>query len=118
MKIRGIVFVGTRTDRHEAMTVFAREVLGLREAPVAGMAATRFVLPDRSAFAVSPTDEPDGERTIGFLVDDLVAAAAELRAAGVEVDDEVAANSAYQYVHFRAPDGHLYELVEVVGEPR
>jgi hypothetical protein len=36
---------------------------------------------------------------------------AELRAAGVEVD-EPAENDLQRYVHFRAPDGKLYELVE------
>jgi len=50
-------------------------------------------------------------RTIGFLVADLETAVAELRAAGVEVD-EPAENDRHRYVHFRAPDGKLYELVQ------
>ena len=49
---------------------------------------------------------------MGFLVKDLDAACAELRAAEVEVDDSIAANERFRYVHFRAPDGKLYELVE------
>jgi glyoxylase I family protein len=53
----------------------------------------------------------DTARSIGFLVADLDAAIAELRAAGVEVD-EPAANDRHRYAHFRAPDGRLYELVE------
>jgi glyoxylase I family protein len=51
------------------------------------------------------------DRSIGFLVADLDEAIAELRAAGVEVD-EPAANDRQRYAHFRAPDGRLYELVE------
>ena len=43
------------------------------------------------------------------------AATDELRAAGVDVDDEIAANERFRYVHFRAPDGRLYELVEING---
>ena len=53
----------------------------------------------------------DTDRSIGFLVEDLDAAVAELRAAGYAVDDP-AQNERQRYVHFRAPDGHLYELVE------
>jgi glyoxylase I family protein len=54
------------------------------------------------------------ERTVGFLVDDLDAAVEELRAAGIETDDEVSVNERWRYLHFRAPDGQLYELVEPV----
>ena len=50
-------------------------------------------------------------RSIGFQVETLDEAVAELRAAGVEVD-EPAENERQRYVHFRAPDGKLYELVE------
>ena len=49
-------------------------------------------------------------RSIGFLVDSLDEAIAELQAAGIEVG-EPSGNARYRYVHFRAPDGKLYELV-------
>ena len=52
------------------------------------------------------------QRSIGFLVDDVERAAQELRAVGAEVDDEISGNARERYVHFRAPDGQLYELVE------
>ena len=71
-----------------------------------------FGLPDGSFFAVAgPREMGETSRTIGFLVADLEAAVAELRAAGVEVD-EPAENDRHRYVHFRAPDGKLYELVQ------
>jgi hypothetical protein len=44
-------------------------------------------------------------------------AAAELRAADVPTDDEVSVNAKYRYAHFRAPDGHVYELVEQIKPP-
>ena len=53
----------------------------------------------------------DTSRSIGFLVADLDEAIAELRTAGVEVG-EPAENDRHRYVHFRAPDGKLYELVQ------
>jgi glyoxylase I family protein len=48
---------------------------------------------------------------IGFQVEDLDEAIAELRTAGIAVDDP-AQNEQQRYVHLRAPDGNLYELVE------
>jgi catechol 2,3-dioxygenase-like lactoylglutathione lyase family enzyme len=112
VEVRGLVFVGTRTPAADAMSAFARDVLGL--APRSGPAvdgAAYFDLPDGSAFAVQATDEHEPvERTVGFGVDDLDAAVAHLRAAGVETDD-VAESEAQRWVH-RAPDGRLYELVQ------
>ena len=68
--------------------------------------------PDGSRFAVAhPGGMGDSSRSIGFLVDSLEDAAAQLRAAGVDTD--VPAENATQcYLHFRAPDGELYELIE------
>jgi catechol 2,3-dioxygenase-like lactoylglutathione lyase family enzyme len=60
----------------------------------------------------SPDGPDDTERTVGFLVEDIDAAALVLRAAGVTTDDKIAQSATQRYLHFRAPDGHLYELVE------
>lgn len=109
----GLVFVGTRTGARAEMVGFVRDVLGLEPADLPGVDADLFELADGSSFAVAPADEPCGDRTVGFLVEDLDVAAAELRATRVDIDEEVAANERFRYVHFRAPDGQLYELVEV-----
>jgi catechol 2,3-dioxygenase-like lactoylglutathione lyase family enzyme len=111
MRITGIEFVGTRTAERAAMARVATELLGLTPVQVEGMDADAFELPDGSTFVVSDTDGPP-ERTVGFTVEDLDAALAEVRAAGLWTDDEVSANARDRYVHFRAPDGHLYELIE------
>jgi glyoxylase I family protein len=95
------------------MTRFVREVLGFATADVSGIDADLFELPDGSTFALAVADETNGERTVGFTADDLDAAIVELKA-DVEVDDTIAANERVRYVHFRAPDGRLYELVEVL----
>jgi glyoxylase I family protein len=96
------------------MARFVREVLGFAPADVSGIDADLFELPDRSTFVVADADEADGERTVGFRVEDLDAAIVELRAADVAVDNTIAANERFRYVHFRAPDGRLYELIEVL----
>jgi glyoxylase I family protein len=94
------------------MARFVRETLGLERVQLGGVEADIFALPDGSHFAVAdPRGMGDTSRSIGFQVADLDEAAAELRAAGVEVD-EPAENDRQRYVHFRAPDGKLYELVE------
>lgn len=113
MRIQGLVFVGTRTAERDAMADFVGGVLGLAATAAHGLDAQVFTLPDGSTFAVtSPDDSEEGERTVGFLVSDLDAAVTELRAAGVVTDDEVSSSSFQRYVHFRAPDGRLYELVQ------
>jgi catechol 2,3-dioxygenase-like lactoylglutathione lyase family enzyme len=115
MQILGLIFAGTATDRREDMTRFLTEVLGLTAASVDGADADMFELPDGSTFAVAgPRELGETSRTLGFLVANMDDAVASLRAAGVEVDDAVT-NARFRYAHFRAPDGHLYELVEQRG---
>jgi glyoxylase I family protein len=111
MEIRGLTYVGSMTTAQPEMARFVADVLGLAPMPVEGSTAVFFTLPDGSSMAVAGADGLD-ERTVGFLVDDVDAAAIELRAAGVETDEATSANSRYRYLHFRAPDGKLYELVE------
>jgi catechol 2,3-dioxygenase-like lactoylglutathione lyase family enzyme len=112
MRILGLVFAGSSTDRRPEMVRFATTVLGLERVAVAGAQADMFALPDGSWFAVAgPGGMGDTARSLGFLVADLDEAIADLRAAGVGVD-EPAVNDRQRYVHFRAPDGELYELVE------
>ena len=53
----------------------------------------------------------ESTRSLGFLVANLEEAISELEGAGVTIG-AAASNSLERYVHFTAPDGHLYELVE------
>ena len=112
MRILGLIFAGTATRQRVEMTRFVEETLGLRRVTVGGVEADMFVLPDGSLFAVAdPRGMGETDRSIGFRVERLDEAIAELRAAGCEVG-ETAENDRQRYVHFRAPDGKLYELVE------
>ena len=113
MRIRGLVFAGSATDRRGEMAAFAADVLGLTPDEDPSVEADLFALPDGSRFAVAdPRGMGETSRSIGFLVDDLDAAVAELRAAGAWVAEETGENAAERYRHFRAPDGELYELIE------
>jgi catechol 2,3-dioxygenase-like lactoylglutathione lyase family enzyme len=115
VEILGLIFAGSSSDSREQMAAFVERVLGLPRTAVDGIEADLFDLPDGSRFAVASAGGMGTERTIGFLVADLDAALEELIGAGVETDDEIAENAEYRYVHFRAPDGGLYELVERRG---
>ena len=120
MNIQGLVFAGTSTVARLQMAAFVRDVLGLAPAQVPGVEADLFDLPDGSSFAVaSPQGMGTTDRSLGFLVGDIEEAVRELRAASAPVDDEISGNARERYVHFQAPDGHLYELVErQPGAPR
>ena len=113
MEILGLVFLGSATPHRKAMTAFVEGTLGLTRVEAGTTEADMFTLPDGSGFAVSDEREEGGptSRTVGLLVADLDTAVAELRAAGVAVDDPQQ-NDRYRYAHFVAPDGELYELVE------
>ncbi|MCU1398366.1 MAG: protein of unknown function, putative Glyoxalase/bleomycin domain [Acidimicrobiales bacterium] len=115
MEILGLVFAGTATDRRTAMSDFVERTLGLRRAAGYDGDASMFELPDGSRFAVHHEydDRPGTTRTIGFLVADVDVACRELMAAGIAID-EPQENELHRYVHFTAPDGELYELVEVL----
>jgi catechol 2,3-dioxygenase-like lactoylglutathione lyase family enzyme len=113
LRVKGIVFAGTATSARPEMGTFLREVLGMVPTSVSGVEADLFDLPDGSSFAVaSPEGMGATARSLGFLVDDVDQAMAELTSAGVPVDARVSSNERERYVHFTAPDGHVYELVE------
>lgn len=112
MRILGLAFVGTATGHRTEMAAFLRDVLALPATAVDGVEADLVTLPDGSVFAVaSPGGMGDTDRTIGFLVDDLASAVATLAEHGVDAGP-TSTNAEWRYAHFRAPDGHLYELLE------
>ena len=128
MKVKRIGFIGTRTEHVDEMTSFFRDVLGLEER-LTRSDWTISQLPTGSFdFAeVYGTDLRD-ERLlpndvsvpmVTFVVDDVVAARAEVAAAGIEIlgetvwADKAFENPAYEglaWFFVRAPDGHVYGI--------
>ena len=45
-----------------------------------------------------------------FEVDDVHRAQAQLEAAGIEIVGHLGRDSTWEWIHFRAPDGNLYEM--------
>jgi catechol 2,3-dioxygenase-like lactoylglutathione lyase family enzyme len=111
MRITGLGWLGTRTDRDAELAAFYEDVLGLRASHVEPGFRV-YTLPDGRNVEVFGTGYPGKEHfrsgpVAGFAVTDLPAAVEELRAAGVELLGE--AGPTWQ--HFRGPDGNVYELV-------
>jgi catechol 2,3-dioxygenase-like lactoylglutathione lyase family enzyme len=123
MEIIKLGWVGTRTERAEPTVAFFRDVLGLRLEPQQ-RGFWVFKLPDGTRVEVFGADSPINRHfstgpVAGFLVDDVHDAAIELRSAGVEIllGPEVD-ESGIAWVHFRAPDGNIYELTQDPGVSR
>jgi catechol 2,3-dioxygenase-like lactoylglutathione lyase family enzyme len=120
VEVKGIRWVGVGTDRVSRMRSFAIDVLGLR---VAGEDSEDFVelamgdgakleLFGSSEVADGPWLFESNAVVAGFLVDDIQAARDELaRTPDVELLGELRVMpDGYAWQHFRAPDGHVYEL--------
>jgi catechol 2,3-dioxygenase-like lactoylglutathione lyase family enzyme len=114
IQVRGVVWVGTRTHAFDESVRFFRDVLGIPLIePRSGFAWA--AMPDTSQLEVfNGDDEGHLHFSTGpvaeFLVDDLTAALAELRSAGVEILGEPAIRENDGWLHFRAPDGNVYGL--------
>ncbi len=123
MQIIKLAWVGTRTEHPRPTAAFFRDVLGLRlDLERAGF--WMLMLPDGSKVEVFGADSPFNPHfttgpVAGFLVDDVFAATQELRSAGVEILLEpVVDPSGNAWVHFRAPDGNIYEFTQDPGVRR
>lgn len=118
MEVRGVRWIGVRTERYEALRAFAVDVLGLRVASESdGFLETVAVNGDRFEVFGPGSGHPEWQFSrnpvvAGFLVDDIDAAREELASTdGVELLGQVErAENGMAWQHFLAPDGHVYEL--------
>jgi catechol 2,3-dioxygenase-like lactoylglutathione lyase family enzyme len=117
MDVLNVRWVGVRTGNYAAMARFLRDVTGLR---------VNFEEPTTMEFSTSEGDEIQimapgdpyfdffGEHATGpvplFEVDDVQSARRELEEAGAEIVGGPGRDSRWEWIHFRAPDGNLYEL--------
>ena len=120
MKVKGIRWIGVGTREVARMRSFAVDVLGMR---VVGQDTEEFVelamgdgakleLFGGAAAADGPWMFERNPVVAGFLVDDIESARDELaRTPDVELLGELRVMpDGYAWQHFRAPDGHVYEL--------
>jgi predicted enzyme related to lactoylglutathione lyase len=114
MRVTRIGWAGTRTDDYGAMVECLTAVLGLTTAHQERDFAV-LDLPSGDTFEVfGPSDQDHRYFTtgpvVGFVVEDLPAAVAELEQAGVELLGGHVDEHGGGWRHFRAPDGNVYEL--------
>jgi len=121
MKVKGIAWLGTPTDRYAEMRRFALNVLGLVPRIDEEDFAV-FDLPDGDVFevfgpkAIAQDHEFMHAPVGGFLVDDVVAARREMEAKGVLFIGPVHGTPEDGWSHFFAPDGHVYEITSRLWE--
>jgi hypothetical protein len=117
VRIRGLSWVGVKTEHHEDMRRFFTEVIGL-EIAVQREDFTVYRLPGGDQLELfgphgpDPTEQFASNQVVaGLLVEDIERAVDELRRAGVELIGEVGGvHDGYSWQHFRAPDGKVFEL--------
>ena len=115
MKVLALVWVGTRTTEYDATVAFFRDVLGLGVHAAEPGFAVLDVPGGATVEVFGPSSEYNrhlAHPVAGFLVDDVAGAAEELRAAGAEIVLPAQNGGDRSWLHFRAPDGFVYELVE------
>lgn len=111
------VWVGVVVDDLEGQRRFYRDVLGLREVDT-GDGWVQFELaPRRLLELLAKTDAPQYDEPrvqVGFEVQDIRAAAAELRERGVEQvsDIEGGPASGQYWCYFRDLEGNVFEIAQ------
>ena len=121
MKIKGLIWLGTRTPHFEQMTAFCRDVMGLNPKQMSPGFAI-FDMPNGDRLEIFGSDTPQNafmtHPIAGFLVDDIVSARAEMEEEGIEFIGPIHGSpDDYAWSHFRAPDGFIYELTSFPGHP-
>ena len=113
MKLLGIVWAGVQTREFDQMAAFVERLIG-EPAPRQEAGFRLWSFPDgdilelyadgsKPSFATAPV--------VGFRVDDLAEARARLDELGAEIVGGYGPNEdGYASIHFRAPDGNVYEL--------
>lgn len=115
MEVEGLVFAGVATADSAGVARFLADVLGV-EVDTTGD-VHRLAFPNGTSLALVPPGyvEPPSDTILGFLVQDVEVAAAELAAKGIEPDGDLGSAWGVRYLHFLAPDGRRFELLDRKG---
>ena len=117
MEVKNIRWVGVATSNYDAMVEFVKSVMGLR-VNFDDEFTVEFKTTEGDGFQLMAQGDPYfdffSSQARGpvplFEVSDLDEAYNELVAAGVDVVGPRGRDSVWEWIHFRAPDGNLYEL--------
>jgi catechol 2,3-dioxygenase-like lactoylglutathione lyase family enzyme len=115
MDVKGLSWLGLRTDRFDEMVKFFRDVMALKpirdEAQIAG-----FQMSDGTRVELYRLEEKfhtffTTGPVVAFLVDDVDVARAEMEAGGIQFIGPIQRAGKASWNHFRAPDGTLFEIL-------
>jgi catechol 2,3-dioxygenase-like lactoylglutathione lyase family enzyme len=125
MRIHRLGWLTTYTDRYAETATFFADVLGLPVNVDDGAFTQLGPMADaeNDYIEVLSTDDPESDfeeeyftgPVAGFVLDDVIEARKEIEAAGVEILDDIhwsTRREGYGWFHFRAPDGHVYGLMQ------
>jgi predicted enzyme related to lactoylglutathione lyase len=122
--IKGLTWLGVRTERYEAMKDFLENAAGLT-VDHGNDDFVVFELPDGSKLELFGPRDVDHEHfstgpVAGFEVDDIEAARTDLTSGGAEFIGPIHRwePTGEAWSHFRAPDGNVYELTYRPKEDR
>lgn len=114
MEVKGLVWLGTRTNDFEKTVTFFKDIMGLEPFHESEDVAVLRMPEGEWLEVFGPNDTEHAHFNTGpvgeFLVDDVAVARAELEAQGVEFIAETHSWGEYVWAHFRGPDGHLYGI--------
>jgi catechol 2,3-dioxygenase-like lactoylglutathione lyase family enzyme len=115
MKLERLGWLGVRTELFAETVALYRDVMGLEPYAEDGQ-SVRFRLDDGTEIHVySPADEFHeffgAAPVVGFLVDDVERARAEMEAAGIRFVGEIQRSENESWNHFTGPDGNVYEII-------
>jgi hypothetical protein len=122
MVARALVWLGTKTDRLDDMRAFWRGLLG-SDPTVDTPELVVFDLPSGDQVELFGPAEADHRHfttgpVAGFLVDELGTAISRLETLGAELLSPASTPSSdVHWMHFRAPDGNIYEVTERTTAP-
>ncbi|HSR69892.1 MAG TPA: VOC family protein [Acidobacteriota bacterium] len=112
--IKSLKWMGVRTDRYQEMREFYSDKLGL-ELFDEESDYVDFLLPNGDRVELfapgSIPDEPLDTPVMGLEVEDVDQARRHFESRGVEFIGPVRQGKTLRWTYFRAPDGHVYELV-------
>lgn len=115
IQVERLSWLGTRTEHHDATVAFFRDELGLKVRQ-SEQDFTVLIVPGGASVEVfGPRCAYNRHLThpvAGFLVADLGSALAHLEEIGTEIVLPTQVGDTGAWLHFRAPDGFVYELTE------
>jgi catechol 2,3-dioxygenase-like lactoylglutathione lyase family enzyme len=108
MDVRGMIWMGINTPRYQETASFFREVLGLTVV-LEGSNTVEFECPNGTRVQVTGAASSSCPVPL-FEVENLGAAVAELRAAGLRIVSDLQEDEAWKWVQVLGPNGHRYEF--------